>query len=138
MASECVSRSDPVRKGFSIPNLFMMAIENAREQRRSRARFVVEFLRVQDQLELACVPCRTLLPLNIFNVADAEQFFELSRSGRVDEVRDEITDRYGEYIATCPRCLKRSLLPLWLPPVSLGVQSDDGGDDDGNAAGKAA
>ena len=138
MANEPVSRPDPVGKGLYLPELFMMTIENAREQRYSPERFVVEFLRVQDGLTLMCQPCRALLPLKIFTIADAEKFHELASRGRVDELRDEVVDRYGEYKSICPLCRTRRLLPLFLPPIYLIDRPDDENGNGGLAAGEAA
>lgn len=132
MTSVLGEQTAPPGNGFYIPDLFLMAIDNGHQQRRPRSQMVVEFLRVQDELALACTSCQATVPVKIFTVADAERLCGLARRERIEAVREEIIDRYGEYIATCPRCLRRSLLPLRLP--AIGIALPDGKGDDGAPA----
>lgn len=137
MTSVLSERSAPPGDGLSVPELFLMTIDNGHKQGQRRAQMVVEFLRVQDELALACTSCQATVPVKIFTVADAEQLCGLAGRDRSEAVREEIVDQYGEYIATCPRCLRRSLLPLRVP--SVGIVLPDGKAADGvPAAGEAA
>lgn len=113
--------------GFYIPRNFYLAIELAREERWSRSRFMLEILRIQDELCLVCRECRTPVPVKIFTVDDARHIYELARRRKNDQLREEIDERYGEYIAVCPRCLRRGLLPLRIPTI-LDLAAEDVGD----------
>jgi DNA-directed RNA polymerase subunit RPC12/RpoP len=123
MASEPISRPDPEGNGSYISGLFMMAIERGREQRQLKATVINDFLRVQDLLGLVCA-CGSRVPLKIFTVAEAERCYELARSGKRGELREKIDEQLGEYIAVCPRCRYRGLLPLRLPGMASVLAPD--------------
>jgi len=115
---------NPRRKGFSMPLLFTMTIHNGLKHRNSKSSIVIEFLRTQDLLGVTCSTCRSTVPIKIFTVGDAERCYELAKSWKKGELREEVTNRFGEYIAVCPRCRYRGLLPLRLPPI-LGIDLPD-------------
>jgi hypothetical protein len=121
--------------GIFYPGIFGMLISKAVEQRRSRYKAIVDFLRVQEMPFFPCMNCRKPVSARIFGVVAAERFYDLAKREAYDELDAEIERQYRAYQVDCPHCEKRGPLIAHVPSCS-GVATPKGGNH-GSSSGRS-